>query len=367
MPTPPGTQQTRQHPTLREGLHHNMRALVKERPAPGAVYREDFPEPVCGGADVVVRVEAVAICGTDVHLYEWDRSGQDFRPKLPLVMGHECSGVVVEVGPEVRGIREGQRVALETHFPCGNCFPCRTGDAHNCLNMGLLGLRNDGAFADYVKVPANVCFPLPDAVSFEEGALFEPAGVAVHAMQRADLKPGDSVLVCGCGPIGLIAVQLCLAAGAGQVIALDVNPYRLKIAESLGAVVFNPLQDDVKAGVLDLCRRRGGVDVALEVSGNPVVFETIFDYIRREGTLVAVGLPGRAVPVDISRDIAKRGITLTGVFGRRLWDTWEILASLVEAKRVDLGRIITHRLELADFERGFELVRGDAAKVVFRM
>jgi len=341
-----------------------MRAVIKAAPGPGVQIVRNAPEPVLNEGEVLIKVAAAMICGTDAHLYEWGKSAQDFNPKLPLVMGHECAGTVAAVGSRVVTAKVGDRVSVETHFFCGQCYPCRTGDAHNCLNMRLLGLTWDGVFAEYFKVPESVCFHLPESVSMEIGALFEPAGVSTHALQRAGNVASNSVLVCGCGPVGLVVAQLCLLYGASRVIALDINPHRLKLAEKLGAIAVDPREVNVP----ELCRstasRSGGVDVAFETSGAAGVMPVLFESLRREGRLVTVGHPGQAVPVDIAAYINKKGITLRGVFGRRVWDTWETLLALVESGRLDLSWLITHRLPLEEFETGIKLLSQDAAKVM---
>jgi threonine 3-dehydrogenase len=312
--------------------------------------------------EVRIKVAAAAVCGTDVHLFEWDKSAQDFNPKLPLVMGHECSGIVDAIGSSVRNVNPGDRVSVETHFYCGHCYQCRIGNAHNCLNMGLLGLTWNGVFAEYAKVPANACFPLPESVPMEIGALFEPAGVSTHALQRAGNVAGNSVLVAGCGPIGLVIAQLSLLYGASKVVATDVNPYRLKMAEQIGAIALNSREVDVA----DFCRkefqRTAGVDVAFEATGSPSVLPTLFESVRREGRIVTVGHPGQAVAVDIAAHINKKGIVLSGIFGRRIWDTWELLLALVDSRRLDLSWLITHRMRLEEFESALQLK--DAAKVI---
>ncbi len=341
-----------------------MRAVMKMAPGPGAEVVKNAPEPELKEDEVLIKVAAAMICGTDAHLYEWSKSAQDFNPKLPLVMGHECAGTVAAVGSSVKGFALGDRVSVETHFFCGHCYPCRTGNAHNCLNMGLLGLTWDGVFAEYSKAPASACFPLPETVPMEIGALFEPAGVSVHALQRAGNVASNSVLVCGSGPVGLVVIQLALLYGAGRVVALDINPHRLKMAEQLGAIAIDPREVNVPEFCRSTFSRTGGVDVAFETSGASNVLPTLFESLRREGRAVTVGHPGQAVPVDIAAYINKKGITLRGVFGRRVWDTWETLLALVESKRLDLSWLITHRLPFEEFATGIELLKKDAAKVM---
>ncbi|HEX9017248.1 MAG TPA: alcohol dehydrogenase catalytic domain-containing protein [Chloroflexota bacterium] len=341
-----------------------MRAVMKMAPGPGAEVVANAPEPVAEEGEVLIKIGAAAICGTDAHLYEWNKSAQDFNPTLPIIMGHECAGHIAAVGKGVQGLKVGDRVSVETHFFCGHCYQCRIGNAHNCLNMRLLGLNWDGVFAEYQKVPASVCFPLPDSIPLEIGSLFEPAGVSVHALQRAGNVAANSALVVGCGPVGLVVIQLLMLYGASKVIALDLNPFRRGLAEKLGAVALDPRDTDV----VDYCRRTfgraGGVDVAFETSGSSAVHQMMFEALRREGRMVTVGHPGKEVSVDIAAYINKKGIALSGIFGRRVWDTWETLLALLESGRLDLSWIITHRLPFEDFGKGMELLKQDAAKVI---
>lgn len=341
-----------------------MRAIVKTAPAKGYELRREQPDPTLGPNDVIFKVAASSICGTDLHLYEWTKSAQAFSPKLPLVMGHECAGTIERVGDAVTGLAPGDRIAVETHIYCGRCFMCRTGNAHNCLEMQLFGLTQDGAFAQYASAPASACFVLPESVPLEIGALFEGSGVAVHALQRAGSVAGSTVLVCGCGPIGLVVIQLSLLFGATRVIAVEPNPYRRKLAERLGARVLDPRTDDVVAAARESSPRRGGVDVAFETSAAPNVLGTLFAAVRREGTIVTVGHPNDAVAVDIAANINKQGVILKGIFGRRIWDTWEMLVELVQSGRLDLSWLITHRLGLDDYEEAMHLLTGDAGKVI---
>lgn len=341
-----------------------MEAVVKESATRGVVITQDHPEPTLGAADVLLQVAAASVCGTDREIYEWTPSAQAFGLDLPIVLGHEVSGTVLEVGRDVTTFSVGDRVALESHIPCGQCYPCRVGDAHNCADMGLLGMHTDGGFAQRTAVPASIAVRLPDAISLETGALLESAGVALTALRRSTMAGvGGTVLVSGCGPIGLVLIQLSQLFGATQVVAIEPNPYRRGLAEALGATVLDPSDD-----VVDHCRtvggRRGGVDVAFEVSAAPNTLPTLLESVRREGEVVTIGHPSQSVPIDIATHINKKGITLRGIFGRRLWSTWEDLTRLVESGRLDLDGLITHRLPLGDFEQAIELLTGDSNKVV---
>jgi threonine 3-dehydrogenase len=340
-----------------------MKALLKEHPAPGARFTADAPEPEAAADEVLVEVGATSICGTDVHLHEWSASARAFSPTLPLIFGHETAGTVVATGANVSRLRVGDRVAVETHVFCGACFPCRTGNAHACERMELFGLTRAGAFAQRFAVPERVCFVLPDEVELETAALFEPAGVAVRALERADGVGGASVLVCGCGPIGLMLVELCHALGAARVIATEPNPAKRARAAALGAIALDPTTADV-ANECRAATRRGGVDVAFEGSAAPGVLATMLDAIRPEGTAVTIGHPGEPTPIDVAAFINKKGIALRGVFGRRIWSSWETLVELVVSGRFALNAHIAHRLALDEFERGLELVAREPGKVV---
>ena len=341
-----------------------MRAIIKNQSAPGVALVDDHPEPVVGPRDVLIHVAAVSVCGTDREMYEWTPSAVAFNINMPVVLGHEASGVVVAVGEAVTRFVPGDRVALETHVPCQACFMCRTGNEHNCLNMKILAMHIDGAFAERVAVPESICFPLPDDMPLELGCLLEPAGVAWHAVQRSDMAlAGSSVLVSGCGPLGLLLIQYALYLGATEVIAVEPNPFRRGHAERLGATAFEPgpaVVDYVKAKYA----HRSGVDVAFEVSAAAPAFPTVFEAVRNEGTIVTVGHPGREVPVDIAKYINKKGITLRGVFGRRMWDTWENLSQVLASGRIDISWIISHRFPLGDLAPVMNLLTGDANKIV---
>lgn len=341
-----------------------MQAVIKSRAGRGVDFEQDYAEPTVGDGEVLLEVAAASVCGTDRELYEWTPSAQAFNLELPVVLGHEVSGTVLEVGRNVSRFRVGDRLALESHVPCYRCFECRVGDAHNCSDMQILGMHIDGGFAQRVAVPESIGVALPESVSLEVGALMESAGVAWTAIRRSELAgAGGSVLVSGCGPVGLVVIQMSMLLGATHVVAVEPNPYRRKIAESLGATVLSPSDD-----VVDFCRtlggRRGGVDVAFEVSAAASALPTLLRAVRREGDVVTVGHPSNPIPIDIATYINKKGITLRGVFGRRLWSTWEDLSHLLESGRLDLSWLITHRLELHEIEHAIELLTGEANKVV---
>ncbi len=341
-----------------------MRAVIKSSAAKGVEVRNDWPEPVAGPGEVVIDVAAASLCGTDRELYEWTPSAQAFALELPVVLGHEGSGTVLAVGEGVESLQVGDRVAMESHLICNECFPCRTGSAHTCERTRILGMHIDGVFAERVAVPADICLKLPDSISLETGALLEGAGVAMHAIQRSGLAvAGQNVIVNGCGPVGLVIIKLAMTLGASSVLAVEPNPYRQDQARALGAEVLHP-SDDLVTRAREIAGTRGGFDVAFEVSGVRGVLTPLFESLRREAVLVTIGHPSQPAEIDIAAYINKKGITLRGIFGRRLWDTWEQMMLLVGSGRLDLDWLITHRLPLESADEAVELLSGDAGKVL---
>lgn len=341
-----------------------MRAVVKAKPERGASFVSAYPERPVSPDEVRIRIAAASVCGTDRELYEYSPMAQAFNLNIPVVLGHECSGTVIEVGSGVDSLREGDRVALESHVACWDCYPCRTGNAHNCLNMELLGLHLDGGFAERLVVPATACFKLPENFPLEQAALLEPAGVAMHAIQRSKIDlSGADVVISGGGPVGLFIAAIARALGAGNVVVVEPNPYRRRLIAELGAMPLAPTED-----VVGTCRQRSGAkfgfDVAFEASGAPAALPPLLEALRREATIVAVGIPGRAIEVDVAAYLIKKGLTFTGSFGRALWGTWENIAELVASGKLDLSRFITHRLPLSAFDEAIKLLSEESCKVL---
>ncbi|WP_368234903.1 zinc-binding dehydrogenase [Anaerotruncus rubiinfantis] len=345
-----------------------MKAVVKNSTDIGLEYRE-VDKPVPKPHEVLIEVEAASICGTDIHYYKWDQNAKDFAGKFnvqfPFIIGHEFSGTIVAVGEAVSTRKVGQRVAIETHIPCGTCFQCENGEAHNCANMSVYGTSCNGCFAPYAVADEKISFVLPDEVSFEEGALLEPAGVAMRAVEEARIAPGDTVVINGCGPIGLMAIQIAYAAGAGRVIAFDMDEYRLKMAAEFGAAAFNFTKCNTVEEVKKLTKVRGGADVVIELSGAASAYRTIFDMIRLEGRIVTVGHPGGPVEINVTQNINLKGASIKGIFGRRIWTTWHDLTSLMAAKRIDLLKVVTHRFSFAEYEQAFAQISQGAGKILF--
>lgn len=341
-----------------------MRAIIKTEPAAGATFVEDFPEPIVKENDVLLEVRAASVCGSDREFYEWGETAQGFPMEFPRVLGHEGSGVVLEIGSAVTRVGVGDRIALDSHAACGICFMCNTGRPSNCMKMRLLANDLDGVFAERVAVPESLAFRIPDSMSFETATLLEPSGVAWHAIQRSGKSiAANVVLVSGCGPIGLLIVQFALLLGATEVIATEPNDYRRGLAQELGATVFTP-GPEVLDHIESRHAHRGGVDVAFEVSGVAEAYPTLFEAVRRNGQIVSVGHAGKPISLNISRYINKKEITLHGIYGRALWDTWEELSALIDAGRVDLEWLITHRLPLGELGPVITLLSGRANKVI---
>jgi len=346
-----------------------LKALLKANAEQGVTYVENMERPVPKEDEILVKVKAAAICGTDINLWKWNAAGEGFAKqydtKLPFALGHECSGVVVEVGEKVKNFVPGDHVAFETHIYCGECYQCKMGHFHNCQNLKIYGVSCNGCFAEYAAAPASVAFKIPKSVSFEEGALYEPGGVAMRGVQLSDVRPGDTVLVYGCGPIGQMVVQIMMASGAGRVIAVDIDDYKLNMTKEYGAITVNSLREDVGEIVRKYTSERGGVDVIMEVTGAPAVYETLFDHLRPEGHVVSIAHPGRPVTLDIMKSINTKGATFRGVFGRHIWDTWYELSGLVENGKIDLSKVITHRFPLSAGDEAFEQIPKGAGKILF--
>jgi threonine 3-dehydrogenase len=341
-----------------------VRAVVKTQAQRGVEYTTTHPDPTPGDGSVVLEIAAASLCGTDRELYEWTPSAQAFNMNLPTVLGHEAAGTVVDVGPGVRDLKVGDQVALESHLTCGQCFPCRTGDAHTCERTGIIGMHIDGVFAEYMAAPQDICVKLPASLDLETGALLEATGVAVHAIQRAGYSvAGRAVVVSGAGPVGLALAHLAQLMGAAYVVVIEPNPYRRAQAERLGVIALHP-DEHVIERCRELTTRRGGFDVAFECSGAPGTLTTLFEAVRREATVITVGHPGRPAEVNIAAYINKKGITLRGIFGRRLWETWEQTLLLVDSGRLELDWLITHRMKLDQIDEAVELLTGDAGKVL---
>lgn len=341
-----------------------MNALVKTAPAPGLALQQR-PDPKPGPGEVVVRVKATSLCGTDAHIYNWD-DWAGSRIHLPRIIGHEMCGDVIELGQGVTSVAVGDYVAAESHLTCGLCFQCRTGQAHVCKSYRILGVDLDGSYADYVALPERVLWKTSRDLPPELACLQEPLGNAVHAALIEDLT-GHAVLVTGCGPSGLLAIAVCRTAGASLVIATDISDYRLGLAKQLGADhTLNVKADSpeaVSTAILDLTRGEG-VDAALEMSGNPAALHQAFRSVKNGGRVSLFGIPTGPISFDLPNEVIFKGIRLYGVTGRRLFETWYRVTGLFRAG-LDIRPLVTHTFPLADFAKGFDLINaGQCGKVV---
>ena len=339
-----------------------MRAVVKAAAGPGAEIRE-VPVPVAGRADVLLRVLRAGVCGTDLHIWNWDRWSQG-RVKPPVTLGHEFVGEIVAVGEDVANVRIGDVVSCESHIVCGTCLACRTGSAHVCENTRILGVDVPGGFAEYVAVPAVNAWPIPAGVPVDVAAVMEPCGNAVHTAFAGPLS-GCNIAVTGCGPIGLFAIGVARAAGAARVFASDVSPYRLDLARRMQAdAVIDAAHEDFVARTQELTSGRG-LDGVLEMSGNPKAVRDGLAALRMGGRLSMLGLPTEPFDLDWNRLVIFKGITIHGVIGRRMYDTWYQLDQLLGSGRLDLRPAITHVMEMDRFEEAIALLHeGRAGKVV---
>lgn len=342
----------------------NMTGLVKERPEKGEfVLRDDLPVPEPGDDEVLIKVHCTTICGTDIHIMEWDRWSQ-LRVRPPMIPGHETAGVIIKVGKNVTDRKAGDRVSCETHIPCGECWFCRNGMPHICSNVRLFGATEDGAFCEYAKIRADSTFVLDDSISFEAACLFEPLGAGVHGVEAADVND-KTVLVSGCGPIGLTAVSACRTFGAAMVIACDLDDERLSTALEMGADhVINSGKADLLGEVLSLTGGIG-VDAAIDITGAGTAIRAGLRCVRAAGTMVCVGLPVDEVSLDLTNDLIYREIKLTGISGRRIWETWEDFSKVMNGPYFRLERVLGRKFDLRDYKKAFEAIRaGEQGKMI---
>lgn len=353
--------QTTPEPTV---SHDTMWGIQKPAAAAG-VKLVTVPVPTVGPKDVRIRVTAFAICGTDLHIIEWDRWAES-RIKPPLVFGHEFTGVVESVGSDVTLVKPGDRVTGETHIYCGLCYACRRGLAHLCQNCKILGVDRQGAFADYVVIPEGNVWKLHPDIPEEIAAVHDPLGNAVHTALAGPIA-GLRFAVFGCGPIGCFSVAILKASGASWVAAIDKNPLRLELAERMGAdLLLNAEKDPIARSILDRTEGRG-VDGMLEMSGHPQAFRDGFDALANGGRVSLLGIPSAPLEIDVAKEIIFRGVTVQGINGRIIFDTWYRMEALLLSGKLDIRPVITHVLGWSEFEKAVELQRsGKAGKIVLK-
>ncbi|VAX07274.1 L-threonine 3-dehydrogenase [hydrothermal vent metagenome] len=337
-----------------------MKALVKAKAEKG-IWLQDISLPEIGPNDVLIKVKKTAICGTDIHIYNWDDWARKTIP-VPMVVGHEFSGKIVEMGSEVRGLSIDQRVSAEGHITCGHCRNCRAGKRHLCRNTLGIGVNRPGCFAEYVAVPAvNIC-PVPDSISDDMAAVLDPLGNAAHTVLEFDLV-GEDVLITGAGPIGVMAVALARHVGARNIVITDINDYRLGIAKQMGATrAVNVSRYALKDVMKDL-KMAEGFDVGLEMSGVPTAFADMLGTINHGGKIALLGIMPNDTGIDWDQVIFK-GLEIHGIYGRKMFETWYKMIALLEGG-LDISPILTHSYAIDDFQKGFDMMRsGQSGKVI---
>lgn len=337
-----------------------MKALVKAESRPG-LWLDDVPVPSVGPDDVLVRVRTTSICGTDLHIHDWDEWAQATIP-VPMVVGHEFTGEIAEVGASVGGLEVGERVSGEGHITCGHCRNCRAGRREFCHNHVSVGVSRSGAFAEYLALPAQNVFPVPDHISPEVASILDPLGNATHTALAFDVV-GEDVLITGAGPIGAMAAAIVRHIGARFVVITDVNPYRLDLVSRLGVdrivdvTVTDPAEVMAELGMVE------GFDVGLEMSGAESAFNQLLDVMNHGGKVAVLGIPPGDVRLHVGEVIFK-GLTMRGIYGRRIFETWYKMSAMLQSG-LDISSVITHRFDADDFEKAFELVRsGQSGKVL---
>ncbi|MCG7390519.1 L-threonine 3-dehydrogenase [Pantoea sp. ACRSB] len=338
-----------------------MKALAKLHAQEGIWMVTDAPIPEPGHNDLLIKIRKTAICGTDIHIYNWDDWSRKTIP-VPMIVGHEYVGEVVAIGQEVRGFSIGDRVSGEGHITCGHCRNCRAGRTHLCRNTIGVGVNRQGCFAEYLVIPAFNAFRIPDNISDELAAIFDPFGNAVHTALSFDLV-GEDVLISGAGPIGIMAAAVCKHVGARNVVITDINDYRLELARKMGVTrAVNVAREDLRVVMRELGMTEG-FDVGLEMSGAPPAFRTLLEVMNHGGRIALLGIPPGEMAIDWNQVIFK-GLFIKGIYGREMFETWYKMAALIQSG-LDLTPVITHRYSIDDFQQGFDEMRsGRSGKVV---
>lgn len=342
-------------------LPDTMQALVKATAAPG-VEMQRIPVPEIGHNDLLIQIDKTAICGTDVHIWQWDQWAQNTIP-VPMHVGHEYVGHIVAIGSEVEGYYLGQRVSGEGHITCGHCRNCRAGRRHLCRNAQGVGVNRPGCFAQYLAIPAFNAFPIPDNIPDRLAAIFDPFGNAVHTALSFDLV-GEDVLITGAGPIGIMASAIARQAGARYIVITDLNPDRLALAEKMGTATraVNVADTDLKS-VMQALDMHEGFDVGLEMSGNVHAFAQMLTNMNHGGRIAMLGIPAAPMTIDWNNIIFK-GLTIKGIYGREMFETWYKMPALIQGG-LNLEPIITHEYPAADYAAAFAtMISGKSGKVL---
>ncbi|MGE6244650.1 L-threonine 3-dehydrogenase [Psychrobacter proteolyticus] len=337
-----------------------MKALVKAHAEKG-IWMQDMPEPTVGINDVKIKIKKTAICGTDLHIYKWDEWSQN-TIKTPMIIGHEYVGVISEMGDGVKHLEVGDRVTGEGHIACGHCRNCRRGKLHVCENTIGVGVDRDGAFAEYLVIPADNVIKLDERISDEMAAIMDPFGNATHTALSFPVL-GEDVLVTGAGLIGSMATAICRFAGARNIVVSDISDYRLELAKKMGATMtINPAKGETIEGAIDQLKMHG-FDIGLEMSGSPQAFDSMISNMYNGSKIALLGILPNTTTVDWSKIIFK-ALTLKGIYGREMWETWYQMEQML-ISGIDLSPIITHRMHIDDFQEGFDIMEsGQCGKVI---
>lgn len=337
-----------------------MKALAKLKAEPG-LWLTETDKPECGYNDLLIKIKKTAICGTDVHIYKWDEWSQNTIP-VGMTVGHEYVGIVAEVGDGVKGFKVGDRVSGEGHITCGHCRNCRAGRRHLCRNTVGVGVNRAGAFAEYLAIPADNAFKIPDEISDDMAAIFDPFGNAVHTALSFDLV-GEDVLITGAGPIGIMAAAVARHAGARHVVITDINDYRLELAEQMGATRAVNTSTTNLRDVMNELGMSEGFDVGLEMSGVPIAFNQMLTAMNHGGKVALLGIPPGDMAIDWNQVIFK-GLVIKGIYGREMFETWYKMAALLQSG-LDLSPILTHHFKVDEFQTGFDIMlSGQSGKVI---
>jgi len=337
-----------------------MYALVKSKPEKG-LWLEKVPVPETGENDVKIKIRKTSICGTDVHIYNWDEWSQKTIP-VPMTVGHEFVGEVVEAGGNVTSVKIGDVVTGEGHVVCGSCRNCRGGAQHLCHNTIGVGVNRTGAFAEYLVIPGENVWKCSDKINEDLYSCFDPFGNAVHTALSFDLV-GEDVLITGAGPIGIMAVAVCKFAGARNVVITDINDYRLNLAKEMGATAAINVSKEKIKDVFPKLGIKHGFDIGLEMSGSPVAFSEMIQLMYNGGRIALLGIPASDTKIDWNK-VVFGGLKIKGIYGREMYETWYKMSAMLESG-LDIGKIITHRFDVKDFEKGFDaMISGQSGKVV---
>lgn len=337
-----------------------MKTLSKTKSEKG-IWMVDQPRPELGHNDVLIKIKKTAICGTDMHIYHWDEWAQNTIP-VPMTVGHEYVGIIEEVGQEVKGFKVGDRVSGEGHITCGVCRNCRAGRRHLCRNTVGVGVNRPGAFGEYLVIPAENAYKIPDDISDEVASILDPLGNAAHTALSFDLV-GEDVLITGAGPIGIMAAAIARQAGARHVVITDINDYRLNLAKQMGATRTVNVSQEKLEDVMKEIGMKEGFDVGMEMSGVPSAFRSMLQTINHGGKIAMLGIPSSDLAIDWNQVIFK-GLIIKGIYGREMYETWYKMIAMLQSG-LDVSPIITHRFNIDEFETGFEtMASGQSGKVV---